>query len=165
MRNFQGIVFIWTRTYSEIFESAFSVPLKTFLFLIHFSGVQSWQKCSVQPLAPLFLIVQGGLSILVAFKLLTLFVCCNDGEKVTCSFKTWIFLLFTSTIALIVWHFIGAVWIFMKWQEFQRTFKCTYNAFVCSFVLLIFVMIEYGLAFIGSLCYIKQSKQQLGEEN
>ena len=147
---------------------SFSTTFKGFLALFSlfdsFLGVQSWQKCSVQPLAPLFLIVQGGLSILVAFKLLTLFVCCNDGEKATCSFRTWIFLLFTSTIALIVWHFTGAVWVFMKWQEFQRTFKCAYSAFVCSFVLLIFVMIEYGLALIGSLCYIKQSKQTIGEE-
>ena len=50
MRNFHSIIFIWTRTYSEIFKSTLvyrysSWLISSFWFLVHFYYSLLWRRC------------------------------------------------------------------------------------------------------------------------
>ena len=87
-----------------------------------------------------------------------LFTCCNDDQKATCCFKVWIVIAAISILGLIAWHFIGAVWVFLKWSNFQHSYKCFYQAYIVSMVITVVVMILYGLAFIASIFYVWKNK-------
>lgn len=122
-----------------------------------FYGVDNIKECPSQPLIPIFLVVQGVLSLILVSLIIGCFISCNDEDKATCKFKSTITFIAITTIGLIVWHIIGSTWVFTIYKELQEDGACANSCYMLAFSLIVISIICYGLSFLLSLCLVKDN--------
>ncbi|XP_057296461.1 uncharacterized protein LOC130625390 [Hydractinia symbiolongicarpus] len=111
-------------------------------------GIKSWDQCPVEEMIPIFLTVQGGVSICFVILFFCLLLCCNDEEKPTALFRSGMMGIIIFVCFLVVWHVIGSIWVFTNWKLYSQEHACNSSVFMLSFLFLIVQMICYSLAMI-----------------
>lgn len=118
-----------------------------------FLGIHNWKHCPVQPKLPIFLVGQGGISILIATMLLGIFCCCNDdAETPNKRMKSSFCIVILSLLLQITWQAFGCKWVFLKWKDYNDTLKCDSEIYMLSFSILAIMIGEYFFAFMFSIC-------------
>ena len=119
----------------------------TCYFFWYFLGIHNWKHCPVQPKLPIFLVGQGGISILIATIFLGIFCCCNDDtETPNKRMKSSFCIIILVLLIQITWQAFGCKWVFLKWKDYV-TLKYASDVYMLFFSILVIMIGEYFFCF------------------